>query len=84
MSSTLVIAGSLRAASGRRFADFQAAATASRRLCPPTAGLMRPAERVGSYLGAAVMLYCFARFAHVSPAVIESHHQGEMTGLPAE
>ena len=38
-----------------------------------------------SYLGVAVMLYCFAKFAHLSPAAaIELHHHGEVTGQPAE
>ena len=37
-----------------------------------------------SYLGIAVMLYCFARFAHVSPAAIESHGHGGMSEQPAE
>jgi len=38
-----------------------------------------------SYLGVAVMLYALAKFAHVAPAVaIEAHHQGELTGQPAE
>jgi hypothetical protein len=30
------------------------------------------------------MLYCFAKFAHVSPAVTESHGHGEMSEQPAE
>ena len=37
-----------------------------------------------SYLGIAVMLYCFARFAHVSPAAIETHGHGQMSEQPAE
>src|SRR5271157_5446333 len=37
-----------------------------------------------SYLGVAVMLYSFAKFAHVSPAVIESHGHGELREQPAE
>jgi adenine/guanine/hypoxanthine permease len=37
-----------------------------------------------SYLGIAVMLYCFAKFAHVAPAAVESHGHGEMTEQPAE
>jgi adenine/guanine/hypoxanthine permease len=37
-----------------------------------------------SYLGIAVMLYSFAKFAHVAPAAVESHSHGEMTEQPAE
>ena len=37
-----------------------------------------------SYACVAVMLYCFAKFAHVSPAVTESHGHGEMSEQPAE
>src|SRR5271170_5273477 len=37
-----------------------------------------------SYLGIAVMLYCFAKFSHVAPAAIESHGHGEMREQPAE
>ena len=37
-----------------------------------------------SYLGVAVMLYCFAKFAHVAPALAESHGHGEVREQPAE
>jgi len=37
-----------------------------------------------SYICVAVMLYCFAKFAHVAPAAIESHGHGEMSEQPAE
>jgi len=38
-----------------------------------------------SYACIAVMLYCFAKFAHVAPATqSELHGHGEMTGQPAE
>src|SRR5579863_1414365 len=37
-----------------------------------------------SYAAVAVMLYCFARFAHVAPAVSELHGHGQMTEQPAE
>ena len=37
------------------------------------------------YLAVAVMLYCFAKFAHVAPAGPDvAHDHGEMTPLPAE
>jgi adenine/guanine/hypoxanthine permease len=37
-----------------------------------------------SYLGVAVMLYSFAKFAHVSPATIESHGHVQVREQPAE
>ena len=37
-----------------------------------------------SYLGVAVMLYCFAKFAHVAPAAIESHGHVHVSEQPAE
>jgi AGZA family xanthine/uracil permease-like MFS transporter len=37
-----------------------------------------------SYACVAVMLYCFAKFAHVAPAAIESHGHGELREQPAE
>ena len=37
-----------------------------------------------SYTCVAVMLYCFAKFAHVSPAALEAHGHGEVREQPAE
>jgi AGZA family xanthine/uracil permease-like MFS transporter len=38
-----------------------------------------------SYALVAVMLYCFAKFAHVAPATAsDMHGHGEMSGQPAE
>ena len=37
------------------------------------------------YAGVAVMLYCFGKFAHVSPAVPHEHEvDGELSAQPAE